>query len=178
MARRRAVAVVDDPYTPVIQYYRDLLSEPAPPAAVFRWEPVAIGPTWQRGQDGLWLLPEATLGWSVLGWVGVWMQLRKGAPWRCTPEQARFILWWYALDEQGDFVYRDGVLQRIKGHGKDPIGAVLCGVEAFGPSRFLEWGPDGEPVAVDVEDAWVQAAAVSLEQTKNTFRLFPRPSHG
>ncbi|MBP2341113.1 hypothetical protein JOF41_007367 [Saccharothrix coeruleofusca] len=173
MARRRAATVEDDPYTPVIRHYREALAQPAPPPEVFRWQPVAIGPTWQRTDDGHWLLPEATLGWAVLGWSGVWLQLRRGVPWRCTLEQARFILWWFALDEAGQFVYRDGVLQRLKGHGKDPLGALLAAAEAVGPCRFLEWGRDGEPVATDCPDAWVQCAAVSLEQTKNTFRLFP-----
>lgn len=34
-----------------------------------------------------------------------------------TKEQKRFILWWYAIDAQGKFIYRDGVLGRIKGWG-------------------------------------------------------------
>lgn len=174
MARKRAVAVLDDPYQPVIEHYRDALAQPAPPVEEFRWQPSAIGPTWQRTPDGFWLLPERTLGWSVLGWTGVWLQLRRGVPWRFTLEQARFILHWYSLDEDGEFVYRDGVFQRLKGHGKDPVGATLLSVEAFGPCRFLEWDENGDPVATDCPDAWVQTAAVSLEQTKNTMRLFPR----
>jgi hypothetical protein len=174
VARRRTATTVEDPYTPVIEYYRDLLSRPAPPPETYRWQPSAIGPTWQRTPDGFWLLPERTLGWSVLGWTGAWLQHRRGVPWRYTLEQARFVLHWFALDDEGDFLYRDGVLQRLKGWGKDPVGATLCAVEAFGPCRFLEWDDDGEPVATDCEDAWVQSAAVSLEQTKNTFRLFPR----
>jgi hypothetical protein len=47
----------------------------------------------------------------------------------------RFILWWYAVDEFGRFVYRKGVLQRMKGWGKDPLLAVICLVELVGPSR-------------------------------------------
>lgn len=147
---------------------------PAPLPEVHRWQPVPVGPTWQRTPDGFWLLPEKTLGWQHLAWTGVWLQLRRGTPWRYTDEQARFLLWWYALDDEGEFLFRDGVLQRLKGWGKDPVGACLCACEAFGPSRFLEWGDDGEPVATDCPDAWVQTAAVSLEQTKNTMRLFPR----
>lgn len=175
MARRRtAVAVAQDQYTPVIAEYRKRLSRPAPPPQQFRWAPVTIGPTWQRTEDGFWLLPERTLGWAHLGWAGVWLQHRRGVPWRYTDEQARFILWWYALEPDGEFVFRDGVLQRLKGWGKDPVGACLCAGEAFGPSRFLDWDSDGEPLATDCEDAWVQTAAVSLEQTKNTMRLFPR----
>ncbi|MEV7654668.1 terminase [Streptomyces anulatus] len=137
------------------------------------WEPKLIGPTWQRQPDGSWLLPERTLGWHALGWTGQWLQHSRGVPWRFTDEQARFVLWWYALAEDGSFLFRDGVLQRLKGWGKDPVGACLCGIEAFGPCRFVEWADDGSPVATDSPEAWCQTAAVSLEQTKNTMRLFP-----
>jgi hypothetical protein len=37
--------------------------------------------------------------------------------WQFTLEQLRFVLWWYAVDESGEFVYRTGVLQRLKGWG-------------------------------------------------------------
>jgi hypothetical protein len=33
-----------------------------------------------------------------------------GKPWKFTPEQMRFVLWWYAVDTRGRFVYRKGVL--------------------------------------------------------------------
>jgi hypothetical protein len=68
-----------------------------------------------------------------VGWP--WLQHANGRPWRYTGEQFRFVLWWYAVDESGTFLYRDGVLQRLKGWGKDPLGATLCAVEFVGPSR-------------------------------------------
>jgi hypothetical protein len=40
-----------------------------------------------------------------------------GEPWRFTDEQYRFLLWWYAIDESGRFIYRRGVLRRLKGWG-------------------------------------------------------------
>lgn len=174
MARRRAAQAAEDPYQPVIDHYREALARPAPPPEQYRWQPTLVGPTWQRTEDGFWLLPERTLGWAVLGWAGVWLQHTQGVPWRYTLEQARFLLHWYSVDYRGQFVYRDGVLQRLKGWGKDPLISTLCAVEAFGPCRFLEWDERGEPVATDCPEAWVQTPAVSLEQTKNTFRLFPR----
>ena len=137
------------------------------------WEPKLLGPTWKQTPDGFWLLPDATLGWEVLGWCSVWLQHSRGKPWRFTDEQARFILWWFALNEDGTFLFRDGVLQRLKGWGKDPLGACLCAVESLGPCRFADWAPDGTPIATDSPEAWCQTAAVSLEQTKNTMRLFP-----
>lgn len=142
---------------------------PSPPRVV---EPVRIGPTWQRDDQGRWLLPERTLGWGVLGWTAEWLQHADGRRWRYTPEQARFVLWWYALDEVGRFVYRDGVLQRLKGWGKDPLAATLAAVELVGPCRFDRWEA-GEPVGRAHPEAWVQIAAVSKDQTRNTMTLFP-----
>lgn len=153
------------------QYYRTELARPAefPPVA---WDPVRIGPTWQT--DGRhWLLPEHTLGWGFLAWCGRWMQESRGVPWRFTLEQSRFLLWWYAVQPSGRFVYRDGVFQRLKGHGKDPIGACLSGGEMLGPVRMVDWDR-GQPVGGESPAAWVQTAAVSLKQTKNTMRLFPQ----
>ncbi len=163
----------DDVYRDSIAWYRKKLAEPAVfPWAECRWPPKLIGPTWQTDRSGRWVLPEASLGWQVIGWTSSKLQLRRGEPWRFTLEQARFVLWWYALAESGDWLFTDGVLQRIKGAGKDPMAAVLSLAEALGPVRCGGWDGDS-PVAVDVPEAWVQLAAVSLEQTKNTTRLFP-----
>jgi hypothetical protein len=81
------------------------------------YTPVVIGPTWKRGEDGKFVLPQYTLGWEILGWTAEWLQHSEGIPWQYTAEQARFVLWWYAIDDEGRFVYRDGVLQRLKGWG-------------------------------------------------------------
>lgn len=81
-------------------------------------EPFAIGPTWKRGEDGRFVLPDFTLGWHVLAWTATHLQHATGQPWRYTSEQARLVLWWFALDRAtGGFVYRDAVLQRLKGWG-------------------------------------------------------------
>lgn len=164
---------VDEDFHDVVAWYQERLAEPAVfPWAGCEWDPVRIGPTWQTTPDGHWLLPDATIGWQQLGWAGTKLQLRRGEPWRFTLEQARWLLWWGAVDESGRFLYREAVLQRLKGWGKDPTACVLSLLEAFGPARFLGW--DGDvPVATDVPEAWIQLAAVSLEQTKNTTRLFP-----
>jgi len=140
-------------------------------------EPVCIGPTWERGPHGKFILPPSTLGWQALAWTARWLRHSDGPdagkPWRYTDEQARFILWWYAVDEAGRFVYRRGMLRRMKGWGKDPVGATICAVELCGPCRFAGWGPNNEPLAVAHPSPWVITAAVSLDQTKNTMRLFP-----
>ncbi len=161
-----------DAHERVIDYYREALAR-RPEPSTWDYPPVIIGPTWQRDINGFWVLPELTVGWDVLGWCGNNLQHGRDEPWRFTLEQARFVLWWYAVDAAGDFIYRDGVLQRLKGWGKDPLGACICATELVGPCRFAEVWHDNEVIAADRPDAWVQTAAVSLEQTKNTMRLFP-----
>ena len=76
------------------------------------------------------------------------------------------------MDEGGAFVYRTGVLQRLKGWGKDPLLAVISLVELVGPSRLSHW-EDGQPVAKPCENALVQAVAVSQDQTYNTMDMIP-----
>lgn len=174
MARRRQVEVqVGESHEDIVEFYRRRLSGPAEvPWAGSRFAPVCIGPTWQIGPDGRWLLPDATIGWDVLAWCGTELQHGTGRPWRFTDEQARFVLWWYSVDEHGQWLFVDGVLQRLKGWGKDPIAACLSYVEMIGPCRVAYMDGD-EPMATDQPNAWVQLPAVSLEQTKNTMRLMP-----
>jgi hypothetical protein len=88
-------------------------------------DPVRIGPTWAQNPnwDGVdqrdrFLLPEKTLGWQILAWGRDNINNEFGQPFEPTFEQARFILWWYAVDERGRFVYRKGILQRLKGWGR------------------------------------------------------------
>lgn len=175
MARSRATTDTEtsDEHAEVIEWYRRQLEQPAAfPWADCTHKPITIGPTWQTTGDGRWLLPDATIGWDVLGWCGTELQLTRGQPWRFTLEQARFLLHWFAVDAAGRWIYRDGVLQRLKGWGKDPIAACLLYVEALGPCRVA--GMEGDqPIAIDHPDAWVQVAATSLTQTKNTMRLMP-----
>ncbi|WP_407563320.1 terminase [Streptomyces sp. 184] len=144
--------------------------------------PFAIGPTWRRGEDGRFVLPEYTLGWQCLAWTGTYLQHWAGKPWQYTAEQARLTLWWYAMDPATNrFLWRDGVLQRLKGWGKDPVKATWSAFEFVGPCRFggvadegNEWGvPAGQPLGVQHPAAWVQIAAVSQDQTRNTMTLFP-----
>jgi hypothetical protein len=113
--------------------------------AIRALEHIFIGPTWAKNEDGSWLLPERTLGWQIAMWCTTWLRGMDGKPWKFTPEQLRFVLWWYAVDENGRFTYRTGVLQRMKGWGKDPLLAVISLVEFVGPSRVamnygaIEW---------------------------------------
>ncbi|GAA0632232.1 terminase [Kutzneria viridogrisea] len=137
-----------------------------PPTA----QPVRIGP------DGYppW---DRTLAEPILQWQLTYLRQpdgpNSGDPWRMTAEQLRFVCWWYAIDEFGRFVYRRAVLRRMKGWGKDPLAAALACTEFVGPCRFGGWDSAGNPVAVPHPAPWVQVAAVSMDQTRNTMTLMP-----
>lgn len=122
-------------------------------------------------------LPELTLGWQVLDWTIDYLLQPDGpdagAPWRFTNEQVRLILWWYAIDPLGRFIYRRAVVRRSKGWGKDPFGAALACIEFIGPCRVNALRVGRHPVAVPHPSPWVQVAAVTQEQTVNTMALIP-----
>jgi hypothetical protein len=156
--------------------------------------PMSLGPTWSkdptwtgpRDADG-YILPVYTLGWQAIKWITDNLladetdEYDRPLPFQLTPEQMRFILWFYAIDENGRFLFREIVLQRLKGWGKDPLAAVIAAVEFVGPCRFAGWSAIedpargigiGDPVGKPHPRAWVQVAAVSLFQTGNTMQLF------
>ena len=142
-----------------------------------------IGPTWRKRKDGRWYLPELSLGWGVMNWWATYLKQPSGPHAKQafipTLEQARFLLWWYAVDESGRFIYRKGVLRRMKGWGKDPLAAALSLAELCGPVRpviqdgHLVLNEDGQPLGQPAAAPWIQIAAVSQDQTRNTFTLFP-----
>ncbi|GAB3912663.1 terminase [Kibdelosporangium lantanae] len=147
-----------------------------------------IGPTWRRLRTGGWYLPKHSLGWGVINWLAANVLQpggpRAGKPFLPTLEQARFLVWWYAVDERGRFVYRSGLLRRLKGWGKDPLCAAMSLAELCGPVAFSHWDNE-KPVGKLRDSAWIQIAAVSQDQTRNTFSLFPamaskhlRETHG
>lgn len=146
--------------------------------------PDLMGPTWQKDASGRWLMPERSLGLIAIRWMYDHLQLR-GQQFLPTPEQARFIMWMYAIDHRGRFIYRDITLQRLKGWGKDPLAAALCLFELCGPCRFDRWATEedvaarrasavGQPIAKEEEDAWVQVFGVSADGTVNTMAMFPQ----
>lgn len=167
--------------------------------------PVSFGPTWAMNPGwtpGMplsqkYALPERTLGWQIQAWVegvpelGIVGNINSlddtdewghPLPFRFTQEQLRFVLWMYAVDETGRFVFREIVLQRLKGWGKDPLAAVIAAVEFVGPCRFKGWAAadyvqfglrEGDPVGMRHQRSWIQIAAVSKDQTRNTMTLFP-----
>ena len=161
-------------YADIERHYRELLERTTPPDDL-EWEPVKLGPTWQWSPESGWLLPEASLGWGFLSWTTYWLTGKGGGPWLWTPEQARFLLWYYAVETNmptGDFLYHSAAFQRLKGHGKDPLASGVSAGSLHAPVMFDHWVGD-RPVGRDDPEAWTQIAAVSQEQTKNTMKLFP-----
>lgn len=122
-------------------------------------------------------LPKFTLGYEALAWAAKYLRhpngLRAGKAWQFTREQARFVLWFYALDENGRWLFHHGARRLAKGSGKSPFAAVMALIELLAPVRFDHWDPDvpGSVAGKPVSMPWVQIAAVSLDQTENTMRM-------
>ena len=122
-------------------------------------------------------LPKFTLGYEALALAAKYLRhpngIRAGKAWQFTREQARFVLWFYALDENGRWLFHHGARRLAKGSGKSPFAAVMALIELLAPVRFDHWDPDvpGGVVGKPVSMPWVQIAAVSLDQTENTMRM-------
>src|SRR6266498_3400503 len=117
-----------------------------------------------------------SLGWELLEWLSDVLPSPSDpdAPLVFTAEQAALIVRWYAVDDRGRFLFRRGCSRRSKGWGKSPVEAAKAIAEFAGPVRFDGWSADGEPVGrpwgtSGDPPAWVQIAAVSEDQTDNTY---------
>ena len=121
--------------------------------------------------------PGLTLGWEAIAWAETFLVQpngpRSGQPFHFTIDQMRFMLWWYALEPDGEWVYTHGVRRLAKGSGKSPFAAVLSLIEFCAPIRLdrkdsaSPGGVRGRPVPMP----WVQIAATAESQTKNTMRM-------
>jgi hypothetical protein len=120
-----------------------------------------------------------TLGWAFLDWASTYLPSPRDekSPLVFTDEQARLLLEWFRIDPRtGRFVYRRGCSRRSKGWGKGPLEAAKVLGELAGPVRFDGWDADGRPVARPWgfggdPDPWVQIAAVTEDQTDNTYSV-------
>lgn len=108
-----------------------------------------------------------SLGWQVADW------LDDLFPWQpLTDEQVRKLVFCYRLHPaDGRRVHRRAQFMGPKGVGKSPEAFKLALAELEGPVVFAGWDADGEPVGVprQTPTPWVQIAAVSLDQTDNTY---------
>jgi hypothetical protein len=122
-------------------------------------------------------LPPLTLGWGVIRHASKFLVQpngpRAGQLWQPTPRQARFLLWWYALDADGRWVFDHGVRRLAKGSGKSPFAAVMSLEELLGPVRLdgFDASVAGGCVGKPVDMPLVQIAATAESQTANTMRM-------
>lgn len=114
-----------------------------------------------------------SLGWAVADWFEQYLIVPSGrdygAPLVLTDEQLSFLVRYYRLDPAGRRVYRRGAVRRVKGWGKSPLLAGMAAAELAGPVVFAGWDAAGEPVGREPSTPWVQIAAVSEDQTGNTY---------
>lgn len=118
-----------------------------------------------------------SLGWSLLEWWSDHLSSPRdeNEPLVFTDEQALILVEWYALNPKtGRFVHRRGASRRSKGRGKSPVEAAKAIAELAGDVRFDGWDSAGEPVGrpwgtKGDPSPWVQVAAVSEDQTENTY---------
>lgn len=121
--------------------------------------------------------PEYTLGDEAAKWAQKWLIQpngpRAGQPFELTFDQYRFLVWWYAIDREGQWLFNHGVRRLAKGSGKSPFAAVLALIEFCGPVRLWKFDPKaagrcrGKPVDLPL----VQIAATAESQTINTMRM-------
>jgi hypothetical protein len=128
--------------------------------------------------------PEFTLGHWAIWWAEDNLVQpngpRAGQAFRLTPGQRRFLLWWYAVDREGRWLYNHGVRRLAKGSGKSPFAAVLALIEFCAPVRLVHLDVDktdqrlagwGWCVGKPVDMPLVQIAATAESQTANTMRM-------
>ena len=81
-----------------------------------------------------------TLGWGVLAWAEEFLAQPDGQAagdnWQWTDTQARIVAWWYAVDKQGQWLYRRGQIVLPKGSGKSPLAAALSCCALAGETVF------------------------------------------
>ena len=122
-------------------------------------------------------VPELTLGWEALAFAAKYLVhpngIRAGKPWKYTRDQARFLLWWYAVDESGAWLFDHGIRRLSKGSGKSPFAAAMALTEFCAPVRLEDFDPalPGGCRGKRVDMPLVQIAAVAESQTENTMRM-------
>ena len=119
-------------------------------------------------------LPPLTLGWEAVRWASKYLRHpngpRAGERWEFVDSQLLFLLHWYAVDENGRWLYRHGARRLAKGSGKSPFAGLLALVELCAPVRLADFNADapggcvGQPVAMPL----VEIAATAESQTADT----------
>jgi hypothetical protein len=122
--------------------------------------------------------PELTLGWEAIHWATKYLKQPDGPDaglrWEFTESQVRFLLWWYAVRDDGRWLFYHGVRRYPKGAGKSPFAAVLAMIELLAPVRMARFNAEvpGGCVGKKVSMPLVQIGASSHDQANiNTMRM-------
>lgn len=135
---------------------------------------------WKPDEPNEW----PTLGYEVAKWIQANVVIPdgefQGQPFILTEWQLRFIVHFYRLKEDAvvdtakpsrAFYYeRGGQLVAPQKAGKDPLAAAQAIAEGYGPVLFAGWDAHGKPIGRHWNTPHIQVAAVSLDQTDNTWR--------
>ena len=129
-----------------------------------------------------------TLGWHAVAWAEGGLGefhaddfrglIQPNGPrarqrFKFTERQTRFMLWWYAVDDDGRWLFHHGARRLAKGSGKSPFAAVFALAEFCAPvrlDRFDDRVPGGAR-GQQVDMPLVQIAATAETQTANTMRM-------
>lgn len=118
--------------------------------------------------------PALTLGYSALEWAVKYLVQtngpREGHRYSPTPRQVVWWMAWYSVRDDWMWCYHHGANRLAKSSGKSPMAAVSCLMEMCAPVRVDRIDPNapGGVVGKPVSTPWVQIAAVSEAQTRNT----------
>lgn len=140
----------------------------------------AEGPRDWRGFPGLYDKRGLLDGWRGLTQPN---GPRSGKPFRLTKRQQTFWLWFYALDDEAQWLFDSGRRRLVKGAGKSPFAGVHTLAEFVGPTRLATFrhGAPGGCEAKPVDMPLVSIVATAESQTHNTMRMVrafaPKGSH-
>jgi hypothetical protein len=121
--------------------------------------------------------PDLTLGFWIARWIETELRQPNGKrarkPFELTKRQLRFLVWWYAVNEDGEWLYQHGTRRLAKGSGKSPFAAVVAHAEFCGPVRLKDFDASlpGGCVGQAMDMPLVQIAATAESQTANTMRM-------
>lgn len=101
-------------------------------------------------------------------WMAEWLiDAVSGEPLVLTEEQSYFLDLWYAVDDDGRWLYDRGALRRARGTGKSPLAGYMSAAELCGPVRFAGWDEEGNPIGREARQPFVQIIATTLEQANS-----------
>lgn len=122
-------------------------------------------------------LPALTLGYGVVRWIEDNLRQPNGPRARkrvqLLPSQVEYLLHFYAVDDNLNWIYNRSVRRRAKGTGKSPFAAMCALAELLGPVKPFDLDPrvPGGVIGVPASMPLVNVAATSEDQTANTIRM-------